>query len=67
METDKLETEEDFIYAPRHGNSINALREKYPHGCPDHLIASVLRKKEEDIKTRYVEIISLLRQKMDVE
>jgi len=67
MENSRLETEEDFIHAPRYGNSIKTIREKYPNGCPDHLIASVMQQKEEEIQKRYLEIISCLREKMKVE
>jgi hypothetical protein len=61
-----LNTDKDFILMKRLENSMKQLMEKYPNGCPDHVIAAALGLSEERVQVRYLEIIACLQRKMNV-
>ena len=46
----KIETQEDFIYCPRLGNSIENLIDVYPNGISDDRIAKVLLTTPQEVK-----------------
>jgi hypothetical protein len=66
-EPNRIEDEEDYISSSRYDNSIKKIREKYPNGCPDHVIATVLEQTEEWVKKMYQKVISNLRKRMKAE
>ena len=62
----RLETEEDFINLRRYGFSLKVLLDKYPNGCPDHIIAAALNLTEDELEIHHQKIISCLRHQMVV-
>jgi hypothetical protein len=56
-----LEANADFVAIKRYGNSLIKLEERYPDGCPDHIIAQALLITEEQVEARYQKIIACLR------
>jgi hypothetical protein len=56
-----------FIAIKRFGYDIAKLEERYPDGCPDHVIAAALLIKEEDVQTHYDAVVEKLRGLMGVE
>lgn len=62
----KMNTEPDFIYMNRYGNSINKLLQRYPEGCPDHIIAASFEINEVELEKRFQQIISTLQIRMGV-
>ena len=61
-----LEESPDFINIKRYGNSLAKLEERYPDGCPDHIIAKALNLTEEQAEIRYQQIVTCLRSEMGV-
>jgi hypothetical protein len=61
-----LETEPDFVCLKRHYNSIRKLEQRYVEGCPDHIIAQAFGMTEEELETKYLEIVTRLRKMMGV-
>lgn len=57
----RIQTEEDFIYCPRLGNSLRRLLEKNPDGVGDDRIQKVLLMSKAEIDEKYNEIIVKLR------
>lgn len=62
-----LETDPDYISLRRFNNSLAKLEERYPDGCPDHIIAAALSTSEEDIIARYNRIVKDMRADMHAE
>lgn len=62
-----LETDPDYISLRRFNNSLAKLEERYPDGCPDHIIAAALGTSEEDIVARYNRIVKEMRADMHAE
>ncbi len=65
--SDKLHTNEDFVYLKRFDYSIKKALERYPDGVPEHLIAQALGLEKEDVDELYQEVIEKLREIMKVE
>jgi len=63
----KIETEDDFIYCPRLGNSLKKLIEKNPDGVDESRIAKVLLISEEEVKELFDSAISKIRNLMEIE
>lgn len=61
-----LSNEEDFILLRRYNYSLQKLVDKYPEGCPDHIIATALGVDEAVVKERFAKIIACLRAQMVV-
>jgi hypothetical protein len=61
-----IETDPDFVCARRFGNSLSRLEERYPDGCPDHVIASALGISEDEVQEKMDTIIEKLRTAMGV-
>ena len=58
----KLTTHPDFVVSKRFENSLQKVLEKHPDGCSDRLIASLLGLPEEEIESRYQEIVEKLKE-----
>lgn len=61
---EKIETEEDFIYCPRLGNSLDKFVEKNPDGVDDEKIAKVLLIETEEVETIFQSAISKIRKNL---
>ena len=57
----RIETDSDFIVAPKHGNSLNKLLENNPDGVPDSVICKALQLSQEEIDKIYETAIMKLR------
>jgi len=57
----RIMTEEDFIYCPRLGNSLERLLEKNPDGVDDDRIEKVLLIPKKEINKHYEQIILKLK------
>lgn len=62
-----IQSDEDFIYTKRFNFSLAELRVRYPEGCPDRLIATVLMLTEDDVEEAYQKVVAKLRERMGVE
>lgn len=63
----KIETDPDYIYSKRFGNSLAACVERYPEGASTKLIAQVLLMTEEEVENIYLSVIEKLRDIMKIE
>lgn len=57
----RINEEEDFIYCPKHGNSLSKFVLMNPDGAKDHSIARFLMISEEEVEKIYQEAVELLR------
>lgn len=64
---EKIQSEEDFCYCPRLGNSIKNLIEKNPDGLQNERIAKVLLTTEEDVEKLFESAIKKLRSCLKIE
>ena len=64
---ERIDTEEDFCYCPRLGNSISNLIDKNPMGVDNERIAKVLLTTEEEVENIFARAVAKLRKhlKMD--
>jgi len=60
----KIMEDEDFIYCPRLGNSIERLIDKNPEGVDDERIAKVLLIEEEEVQSIFMQAIEKIRGKI---
>lgn len=60
----RIQTEEDFILAPKYGNSLKKMVNKNSDGVKDDIIAKVLDVTPEEVNDLYEEAISELRKGM---
>ena len=58
--------QDDFILLRRYNYSLQKLVDKYPDGCPDHIIATALGVDEAAVKERFAKIIACLRDRIGV-
>lgn len=63
----KILHDEDFVNLRRFDFSIKEVMKRYPEGAPDRLIAQALGLGEDEIETRYQEIVGTLRDLMKVD
>lgn len=61
---DRILEEEDFIYCPRLGNSLEKLIEKNPEGVDDERISKVLLMEEDEVKSIFAQAIEKIRNKI---
>ena len=61
-----LENDPDFIALKRFEFSLDKLIDRYPDGCPSHVIAGALGITEEAVEVMYQDIIQKLRITMKV-
>lgn len=64
---ERVESEEDFCYCPRLGNSIENLIEKNPDGVDNERIAKVLLTTEEEVDNIFARAIAKIRQHLQLE
>lgn len=64
---DKIYNDEDFIYCPRLGNSLEKLIEKNPDGVDDERISKVLLIEEGEVQTLFENAIKKIRKSMGLE
>lgn len=62
-----IDTQEGYVYSRRFDFSLEKLMERHPEGAPDSLIAAVLLVDESAIEPAYQQIISKLRDHMQVD
>jgi hypothetical protein len=60
-EKDRVHSDPDYIGIKRFQNSLEALLQRYPEGCPDHIVASALMITEEEAEAIYAEIVKKLK------
>lgn len=60
----KIMEDEDFIYCPRLGNSLEKLIDKNPEGVDDERIAKVLLIEEEEVQSIFMQAIEKIRGKI---
>jgi hypothetical protein len=65
--TKRIKDEEDYIRAPKFGNSLTRLKLKNPDGVEDALIAKVLMISEEEVQKIYDEAVVMIKEGMDDE
>jgi hypothetical protein len=63
----KLDSDPDFVFMKRFGNSIAQLEERYPQGCPDHIAAQALCLEVDQFHLWYEGIVAKLQELMGVE
>ena len=63
---DRILSEEDFIYCPRLGNSVEKLIEKNPSGVNDERIQKILLLSKKDLNQWYNNAIMKLRKKLNI-
>jgi|WetSurMetagenome_2_1015567.scaffolds.fasta_scaffold44533_4 hypothetical protein len=56
-----VETIPDFVATKRYGNSLAALKKRYPEECPTHIIAQALEIPEEQVEMRYQQVVANLK------
>lgn len=67
-ETQKMLTDDpDFVSLKRFDFSLKKVMDRYPEGCPDHVIASALLVNEDDVPALYEQVVTKLRNLMGVE
>lgn len=62
-----IDTDEDFIYCPRLGNSLKKLMDKNPDGVDDERIAKVLLLEEEEVEGIFASAIKKIRKSMGID
>jgi hypothetical protein len=63
---ERLKSDPDFVYAKRFGYSVKTLLDRYPDGCPSHIIAGAMIMTEEEVEAMYIQTIVKLRGLMGV-
>ena len=64
---ERIYEDEDFIYCPRLGNSLEKLIEKNPEGVDDERIAKVLLMEESEVETIFQSAIKKFRKSMGLD
>lgn len=64
---EKIQNDPDFVYLKRYDFSLIRLLNRYPDGCPDHVIASALMITEEDVVKSWEAIVQKIRANMKVD
>lgn len=60
----KMKKDPDFVVAPRFGNSLQRLVERFPEGVPDDVCAKALNLTVEEIEQLYQKTVRDLRTTM---
>jgi hypothetical protein len=60
----KIEEDNDFIYCPRLGNSLNKFAEMYPEGVDDEKIAKVLMIETTEVEDIFASAIEKIRKNL---
>ena len=56
----KVKEDKDFIALKRFGYSLTDLRDRYPDGCPNHIIASALLVTEDEVEQLWLTAVKHL-------
>lgn len=62
----RIDTDEDFVVSPKHGNSLKRLMDDYPDGAPDNVICKALDMTPAELQTTFERAIVKLRSSMNV-
>lgn len=62
-----LTDDPDFVSLKRFDFSLKKVMDRYPEGCPDHVIASALLVSEEEVPILYEQVVTKLRNLMGVQ
>lgn len=62
-----VEQDPDFVAVKRYGYSLAALRDRYPDGAPDHIIAQALVMTEDEVGERKLAVIQKIRAALGIE
>lgn len=57
----RLQTEEDFVFAPRYKNSVTELLRRYPDGVPDRIVAQALQIHPEEVSEAFERVVEKIR------
>lgn len=60
----QINENEDFINSPKHENSLLVFEKKHPEGAKDDTIAKALMISEEDLLSKFSNLIEKIRSKM---
>lgn len=60
----RIQSEEDYVRAPKFSNSLNKLMSKYDNGLENPAIAKALMIPEEKVAEIYEEAVELIREQM---
>ena len=60
----KLKKDPDFVIAPRFGNSLERLMERFPDGVPEDVCAKALNLLPEEVEQLYQKTVKDLRKNM---
>lgn len=60
----RIQSEEDYVRAPKFSNSLNKLMSKYDNGLENTAIAKALMIPEEKVAEIYEEAVELIREQM---
>lgn len=63
---DMLNSKPNFVISKRYLNRLDWVVERYPDGCPDHVIAACLDLSEAELEQKYQQIIACLKREMGV-
>ena len=63
----KVKKEPDFVALKRFDYSLNKALERYPNGCPPHIIATALCLTEDDLIALYTKMIGRLKKWLKVD
>lgn len=64
---DLIDSDEDFIYCPRWGNSLKKIIEKHPDGLDDDRISKVLLISVEEVRDIFESAIKKIRKMIGIE
>jgi hypothetical protein len=59
-----LETDPEYIVMKRFDYSITTLEQRYPDGCPDHVVGQALGISEDEVQQRFESILTRIRNKI---
>jgi hypothetical protein len=58
----KILNDPNYVFLKRFGYSLCKVMERYPEGCPDHVIAPALQVTEDEVDILYKRVIAKLQQ-----
>ncbi len=62
-----IENDEKFVYSKKFNYDLDVLLKRYPDGCPERVIASILLATEEEVEGWHQQLVQKLRVFMGVE
>lgn len=61
-----IQTDPNYVNLSRYSCDLKKVLDRYPDGCPDHVIANALGVKEEDVPGLYQTVVFKLRSLLNV-